>query len=211
MSSSASTEETTEIEQHKLTSKQKQRFSSFFGAKSSQQEQVCAQLNEYSRTGIPEKSSRDFFNNPDHKEAMAYLDTIEGSWKDFVNCEGMSNNEIKIQTAIWELVTTECDYIHILLTLTDVCETFFIFFSSISTLLWNTFLLFMLWLQVEVANMQTIEIVLNERRFHRFWKWLVWVFIFISVKGVSLCGFSIFLNFSSFPILQIQYYQETFF
>uniref|UniRef100_T1H4V0 Uncharacterized protein n=1 Tax=Megaselia scalaris TaxID=36166 RepID=T1H4V0_MEGSC len=106
LSSSASTEETTEIEQHKLTSKQKQRFSSFFGAKSSQQEQVCAQLNEYSRTGIPEKSSRDFFNNPDHKEAMAYLDTIEGSWKDFVNCEGMSNNEIKIQTAIWELVTT---------------------------------------------------------------------------------------------------------
>ncbi|KAL5290937.1 PLEKHG5 family protein [Megaselia abdita] len=121
LSSSASTEETTDVEPHKLTSKQKQRFSNFFGAKNSQQvEQVCALLNEYTRVGIPEKSSRDYFNNPEYKEAMQYLDSLEGSWKDFVNYEGMSNNEIKIQTAIWELVTTECDYIHILLTLTDL-------------------------------------------------------------------------------------------
>lgn len=81
---------------------------------------MCALLNEYTRVGIPEKSSRDYYNNPEYKEALLYLDTLEGSWKDFVNYEGMSNNEIKIQTAIWELVTTECDYIHILLTLTDV-------------------------------------------------------------------------------------------
>lgn len=120
LSSSASTEETTDVEPHKLASKQKQRFSNFFGAKNSQQEQVCALLNEYTRVGIPEKSSRDYFNNPDYKEAILYLDTRDASWKDFVNYEGMSNNEIKIQTAIWELVTTECDYIHILLTLTDV-------------------------------------------------------------------------------------------
>ncbi len=32
----------------------------------------------------------------------------------------MSDNEIKIQSAIWELVTTEVDYIHALQTVTDV-------------------------------------------------------------------------------------------
>lgn len=32
----------------------------------------------------------------------------------------MSVNEVKIQTAIWELVTTEVDYIHALQTVTDV-------------------------------------------------------------------------------------------
>ena len=119
LSSSVSTEETTDVE-HKLSVKQKQRFSNFFGGKHSQQEQVCALLNEYSRSGIPEKASREYYKNPDYKEALSFLDNLEGNWMDFVNCEGMSNNEIKIQTAIWELVTTECDYIHILLTLTDV-------------------------------------------------------------------------------------------
>lgn len=39
---------------------------------------------------------------------------------EFVCHPDMTDNEIKIQTAIWELVTTEVDYIHALKTVTDV-------------------------------------------------------------------------------------------
>lgn len=39
---------------------------------------------------------------------------------EFVSHPNMSDNEIKIQSAIWELVTTEVDYIHALQTVTDV-------------------------------------------------------------------------------------------
>jgi len=41
----------------------------------------------------------------------------------------MTDTETKIQSAIWELVTTEVDYIHALQTVTDVCMNFL--FSTI--------------------------------------------------------------------------------
>lgn len=48
---------------------------------------------------------------------------------EFVCFPNMSDNEIKIQSAIWELVTTEVDYIHALQTVTDVsCDKYM--FSS---------------------------------------------------------------------------------
>jgi len=41
-------------------------------------------------------------------------------WRDFVNPCDISETETKIQSAIWELVTTEVDYIHAIQTVTDV-------------------------------------------------------------------------------------------
>lgn len=44
------------------------------------------------------------------------------------NLSGMTETETKIQSAIWELVTTEIDYIHALKTVTDVSmQMYFIF------------------------------------------------------------------------------------
>jgi hypothetical protein len=42
------------------------------------------------------------------------------TWHDFVNACDISETETKIQSAIWELVTTEVDYIHAIQTVTDV-------------------------------------------------------------------------------------------
>jgi len=60
------------------------------------------------------------FDHPDLVNSLAYLQDMHKSWRDFVASESMSETEIKIQTAIWELVTTEVYYIHALQTVTDV-------------------------------------------------------------------------------------------
>jgi len=60
------------------------------------------------------------FDHPDLVNSLAYLQDMHKSWRDFVASDSMSETEIKIQTAIWELVTTEVYYIHALQTVTDV-------------------------------------------------------------------------------------------
>lgn len=45
---------------------------------------------------------------------------MPSSWKDFIACEDMTNNDIKVQSAIWELVTTEADYILVLQAIVEV-------------------------------------------------------------------------------------------
>lgn len=49
------------------------------------------------------------------------------SWRDFVNPCDISETETKIQSAIWELVTTEVDYIHAIQTVTDVSRFFLLY------------------------------------------------------------------------------------
>ncbi len=56
---------------------------------------------------------------------MCALLEFPSSWRDFVNGCDISESDTKIQSAIWELVTTEVDYIHAIQTVTDV--SFFIF------------------------------------------------------------------------------------
>lgn len=47
----------------------------------------------------------------------------------------MTDGEIKIQSAIWELVTTEVDYIHALQTVTDV-SLFLEMFAALYIVAW---------------------------------------------------------------------------
>lgn len=53
-------------------------------------------------------------------EALLALHEFPASWRDFVNACDISESDTKIQSAIWELVTTEVDYIHAIQTVTDV-------------------------------------------------------------------------------------------
>lgn len=120
--SSASTDESTDVN---LTGKQlKQRWSGLFGVKNPQQSQLCELLNNYSKNGVPQKTPATLsFDHPDLLNAIDYLDNRHKSWMDIVESNGMNDSEMRIQTAIWELVTTEVDYIHCLQTVTDVSAT----------------------------------------------------------------------------------------
>lgn len=93
-----------------------------FGLKNPHQNQLCEILNGYARNGVPQaRRSYEFeFDNVDVTAAFEYLENIHGSWKEFINVDAMPENGVKIQSAIWELVTTEIDYIHALQTVTDV-------------------------------------------------------------------------------------------
>ena len=64
--------------------------------------------------------SKSSFINLEYLEAMEGLETLPQSWNDFVDPTHMSDTETKIQSAIWELVTTEVDYIYAIQTVTDV-------------------------------------------------------------------------------------------
>lgn len=117
--SSASTDESSEVN---LTGKQlKQRWSGLFGVKNPQQSQLCELLNNYTKNGVPQKTPAILsFNHPELVNAIDYLDNRHKSWMDIVESGTMNDSEMRIQTAIWELVTTEVDYIHCLQTVTDV-------------------------------------------------------------------------------------------
>ncbi|XP_046807338.1 pleckstrin homology domain-containing family G member 5 [Lucilia cuprina] len=117
--SSASTDESSEVN---LTGKQlKQRWSGLFGVKNPQQSQLCELLNNYSKNGVPQKTPATLsFDHPDLVNAIDYLDNRHKSWMDIVESGSMNDSEMRIQTAIWELVTTEVDYIHCLQTVTDL-------------------------------------------------------------------------------------------
>ncbi|XP_043070126.1 uncharacterized protein [Drosophila bipectinata] len=116
---SVSTEETSES--GVAPGKQiKQRWSSIFGIKNPQQSQLCELLNSYAKNGVPQRPDGLTFDHPDLVNSLAYLQDMHKSWRDFVESEAMSESEIKIQTAIWELVTTEVYYIHALQTVTDL-------------------------------------------------------------------------------------------
>ncbi|XP_017481819.1 PREDICTED: pleckstrin homology domain-containing family G member 5 isoform X5 [Rhagoletis zephyria] len=116
--SSASTEETSEAA---VPGKQlKQRWSGLFGIKNPQQSQLCELLNNYAKNGVPQKTASLNFDHPDFDAALEYLDNMHKSWKDIVDSADMNDNETRIQTAIWELVTTEVYYIHALQTVTDL-------------------------------------------------------------------------------------------
>jgi pleckstrin homology domain-containing family G member 5 len=51
---------------------------------------------------------------------MNALNEMPSSWRDFVKVTDILETDTKIQSAIWELVTTEVDYIHAIQTVTDV-------------------------------------------------------------------------------------------
>ncbi|XP_034657845.1 uncharacterized protein LOC117894746 isoform X2 [Drosophila subobscura] len=116
---SASTEETSDAAV--AAGKQiKQRWSSLFGIKNPQQSQLCELLNSYSRNGVPQRAEGLSCEHPDLDNSLAYLQNMHKSWRDFVESDGMAESEVKIQTAIWELVTTEVYYIHALQTVTEL-------------------------------------------------------------------------------------------
>ncbi|XP_065085711.1 pleckstrin homology domain-containing family G member 5 isoform X1 [Ochlerotatus camptorhynchus] len=98
----------------------KQKWTISFGSKGPQKSKLCELLDSYNK-GIPKlTSSASNFDNPDYLEALDGLKNLPQSWTDIVNYNGMSETETKIQSAIWELVTTEVYYILALQTVTDL-------------------------------------------------------------------------------------------
>lgn len=71
------------------------------------------------KCGVP-KSKSSFINSEYSDEALDALYGLPHSWHDFVNASNLTDVDTKIQSAIWELVTTEVDYIHAIQTVTDV-------------------------------------------------------------------------------------------
>jgi pleckstrin homology domain-containing family G member 5 len=76
------------------------------------------------RNGVP-KSKSSYIDSEYSVEALDALLDLPPSFRDFVNACDISETDTKIQSAIWELVTTEVDYIHAIQTVTDVsCVNF---------------------------------------------------------------------------------------
>lgn len=71
------------------------------------------------KNGVP-KSKSSYVNTEYSDEALDALYGLPQSWRDFVNACDMTETDTKIQSAIWELVATEVDYIHAIQTVTDV-------------------------------------------------------------------------------------------
>ncbi|XP_063699545.1 uncharacterized protein LOC134830094 isoform X2 [Culicoides brevitarsis] len=123
--SSASTEEAFDSDNATKTKQQtrqaKWSLQLFGGSKNPQQTTLCELLNSYTKNGVPQSktSSCSNFNNPEYLEALDGLENLPLSWTEIVK-ENVTEAETKIQSAIWELVTTEIDYIHALKTVTDL-------------------------------------------------------------------------------------------
>ncbi|XP_053684332.1 pleckstrin homology domain-containing family G member 5 isoform X1 [Sabethes cyaneus] len=98
----------------------KQKWTISFGSKGPQKSKLCELLDSYNK-GIPKlTSSASNFDKPEFLEALDGLKNLPQSWTDVVNHAGMGETETKIQSAIWELVTTEVYYILALQTVTDL-------------------------------------------------------------------------------------------
>lgn len=83
---------------------------------------------------------------------------MDKTWRDFVESKAMSDNEVKIQTAIWELVTTEVDYIHALQTVTDVSSNPITFCNIILILILMLSQLFLACLEAVQEERLLIEV-----------------------------------------------------
>lgn len=104
----------------RIVKQHSKRWSTFLGIKNPHQNQLCELLNQYGKNGVPQFQQGFTFNHHNLAAALDYLSNSHSSWTAFVNCTGMTEAETKIQSAIWELVTTEIYYIHALQTVTDV-------------------------------------------------------------------------------------------
>lgn len=107
----------------RIVKQHSKRWSTFLGIKNPHQNQLCELLNQYARNGVPQFQQGFTFNHHNLPAALDYLSHSHSSWTAFVNCAGMTDAETKIQSAIWELVTTEIYYIHALQTVTDVSNS----------------------------------------------------------------------------------------
>jgi hypothetical protein len=102
-----------------------------FFVQNPQQNQLCELLNMYMKSGVP-KSKSSYINTEYSDEALNALYGLPQSWRDFVNACDITEIDTKIQSAIWELVSTEVDYIYAIQTVTDVSiEYHFKMFSSL--------------------------------------------------------------------------------
>lgn len=81
------------------------------------------------KNGVP-KSKSSYIISEHSEEALGALYDLPQSWRDFVNACDISETDMKIQSAIWELVTTEVDYIHAIQTVTDVSRTSLSYFTD---------------------------------------------------------------------------------
>lgn len=76
------------------------------------------------KNGVPKSKSSYIFSEYSDEEALDALYGLPKSWRSFINVNDISEADVKVQSAIWELVTTEVDYIHAIQTVTDVSVGF---------------------------------------------------------------------------------------
>lgn len=124
--SSASAEETTEssyifdtVKSNLTTTKPSKPIWPFFSQKNANN-QLCEIFSGFDKHGVPQSRTFLSFEHPDSASAIAYMNNMHSSWKEFVNESNMQEHEIIFQSAIWELVSTEVDYIHALQTVSEV-------------------------------------------------------------------------------------------
>uniref|UniRef100_A0AAG5DRC6 DH domain-containing protein n=1 Tax=Anopheles atroparvus TaxID=41427 RepID=A0AAG5DRC6_ANOAO len=98
----------------------KQKWTIPFGSKGPQKSKLCELLDSYNKEIPKSTSSSSNFNNPEYVDALVGLRNLPQCWTEIVNSAGMCESETKIQSAIWELVTTEVYYILALQTVTDL-------------------------------------------------------------------------------------------
>lgn len=142
---SMSTEEPNEVTESKANKQTKQRWSTFLGIKvyfflistaelfwitffffqNPQQNQLCELLNTYARTTVPKPKSTLNITQLEYSEALSYLEIVKNTtWINFVDRSSISETETKIQSAIWELVSTEAAYISAIQTVDNVSFMF---------------------------------------------------------------------------------------
>lgn len=76
------------------------------------------------KNGVP-KSKSSYINSEYSDEALDALYGLPQSWRDFVNACDITDSDNRLQSAIWELVSTEAKYIHAIQTVTDVSAHLF--------------------------------------------------------------------------------------
>ncbi|XP_066601053.1 pleckstrin homology domain-containing family G member 5-like isoform X2 [Prorops nasuta] len=95
----------------------KQRWSSFFTtAKGVKMEQLMAQLDDYTKHGVPKSTD---ITDLSINEDILYV--LENDWRDIVeSSEHLPEKQQQQQTALWELAQTELAYIRTLKVVTDL-------------------------------------------------------------------------------------------
>lgn len=97
-------------------------FSQKNSALSSQQHQLLALLNQYKENGVPQVESA-IVDRQNLPPSLRYLFHHHTHFRDVTNQQQPNKHEDELQEAIWELVTSEIEYIQSLRTINYVSDT----------------------------------------------------------------------------------------
>lgn len=117
-----SAEESTET--FDIVKPSKARWASMFSQKNHEHNQLCDLLNEYTKFGVPVLDCAVLESPDEDRDWLRYLFEQDNSWHKYVEVADMDELDIKYQSAVWELVVTEIEYIHSIRTIVNVSSWF---------------------------------------------------------------------------------------